>query len=51
VRDDGGADAFIHASQCPDGAEDFEPGDRVQFDLEPDPKTGRERAINVRRAE
>lgn len=50
IRPDGGGhDAFFHYTSCEDRiAPDLH--ERVEFDLEPDPRTGKPRAVRVRPA-
>jgi CspA family cold shock protein len=42
-----GADVFVHISAC-GGLQELTPGDRVSYDEERDPRTGKSRAGNVR---
>jgi CspA family cold shock protein len=47
--DEGGNDVFVHVSELErTGMRDLVEGQKVSFDIEPDPKTGRMRAANVK---
>jgi cold shock protein len=47
--DDGGTDVFIHVSVVErSGLTSLVPGQKVTFDVEPDKRSGKLRAINVR---
>ena len=51
-RDDGAPDAFVHVRDLQkSGLDELREGDRVTFELEPDQRTGRMRAGNVRLVE
>jgi CspA family cold shock protein len=46
--DDGGNDVFVFVSELQQfGMLDLVEGQKVSFDIEPDPKTGRMRAANI----
>ena len=49
-NEDGGDDVFVHFSAIQsDGYKSLNEGDKVTFDVEPDPKDSRKlRAVNVR---
>lgn len=49
-RDDGGDDIFVHVSAVLSaGLADLKVGQRLQFDIQPDPRNPqRSRAINIR---
>jgi CspA family cold shock protein len=46
--DDGGDDCFVHVTELRRShVESLVEGDRVQFDLQPDPKGRRDEAVNI----
>jgi cold shock protein len=46
--DDGGSDVFVHVSElAKTGISSLVPGQKVTFDVAPDKKSGRPRAVNV----
>ena len=47
ARDDRADDVFVHATALNGGPRPLDEGDRVEFDVVPDQKTGRTRADNV----
>jgi cold shock protein len=50
--DDGGGDIFVHVSELEKtGLSSLAEGQKVTFDVEPDKRTGRPRAVNVHIAE
>jgi CspA family cold shock protein len=47
--DGGGNDVFVHVSELEkSGLSSLSPGAKVTFDVEPDKKSGKTRAVNVR---
>jgi cold shock protein len=47
--DGGGGDVFVHVSELEKaGISRLSEGQKVTFDIEPDKKTGKPRAVNVR---
>ena len=45
----GGKDVFVHVSELEkSGLSSLSPGAKVTFDVEPDKKSGKTRAVNVR---
>jgi CspA family cold shock protein len=47
--DGGGNDVFVHVSELEkSGLSSLSPGEKVTFDVEPDKKSGKTRAVNVR---
>ena len=49
---EGGNDVFVHVSELErTGLSDLNPGEKVTFDVEPDQKSGKPRAVNVHLAE
>jgi cold shock protein len=50
--DEGGKDVFVHANDLEkSGLSSLDRGQKVTFDIEPDQKTGKLRAVNVRDAQ
>jgi cold shock protein len=50
--DGGGNDVFVHMSELEkSGLSSLREGQRVTFDVEPDKRSGKPRAVNVREAE
>ena len=50
--DGGGNDVFVHVSELEkSGLSSLSPGEKVTFDVEPDKRSGKHRAVNVRIAE
>ena len=51
-QDDGGNDVYVHVSELEKtGISSLADGQKVTFDVDPDKKPGRLRAVNVRIAE
>lgn len=51
TNDDGSEDVFVHFSSIlADGYKSLDEGDKVTFDVEEDPRNGKLRACNVRKA-
>jgi CspA family cold shock protein len=49
IRADSGQEIFFHATGLTSGNfESLHEGEAVEFDVEPDPRSNRERAVNVR---
>ena len=47
--DDGGTDVFVHVSAVERaGMRDLVEGQKVSFDVQADPRSGKSRAVNVR---
>jgi CspA family cold shock protein len=47
--DDGGADVFVHVSAVERaGMRDLVEGQKVSFDVQADPRSGKSRAVNIR---
>jgi cold shock protein len=52
MSDDGGGDIFVHVSELEKaGISSLVPGQKVTFDVEPDKRSGKLRAVNVRIAQ
>jgi CspA family cold shock protein len=50
--DEGGNDVYVHASELEKtGISSLAPGEKVTFDVEPDQRSGKPRAVNVRFAD
>jgi cold shock protein len=50
--DEGGNDVFVHVSELEKtGLFDLNPGEKVTFEVEPDQRSGKPRAVNVHLAE
>ena len=47
ANDAGGDDVFIHSSALPAQIRDLDDGQKVTFDIEKDPKNGKECAANI----
>lgn len=48
-REDMAPDAFVHVSAIERaGIDEIRPGDRVSFELEQDPRSGKMRAVDIR---
>lgn len=51
IRTENGREIFFHATGLVGGSfETLSEGEQVEFDVEPDPRSSRERAVNVRLA-
>ncbi len=49
IRAENGQEIFFHATGLQQGNfESLQEGESVEFDVEPDPRSNRERAVNVR---
>ena len=49
IRADNGQEIFFHATGLQSGSfEQLQEGESVEFDVEPDPRSSRNRAVNVR---
>ena len=47
--DDGGTDVFVHVSALEQaGMRDLVEGQKVSFDVQADPRSGKSRAVNIR---
>lgn len=47
--DEGGNDVYVHVSElAKSGLSSLSPGQKVTFDVEPDKRSGKPRAVNVR---
>lgn len=46
-NDETGNDVFVHISALNDGLKELQEGQKVTYDVEKDPKSNKDRAINV----